>query len=108
MGITVELRDERGGLVRGLPDPEDGTFNAAGEYDRLIPFEDQSFRLLRYVNPHGDTVFNTLQMQDLLADLDQVDEREAQAIERRGLARLRVIAERCRDEPHLYVWFIGD
>ena len=108
VGIEVHLRDERGGTVRGLPDPAGGTFDAAGDFDGLIPYEDRSFRLLCYVDPYGDTVFNTVQMADLLIELERLAALDPTPIEMRGLERLRVIAKRCRDEPHSYVWFIGD
>lgn len=83
-------------------------FDAAGGFEDLIPYEDRSFSLLCYVNPYGDTVFNTDQMADLLIDLARLAARGPTPIEMRGLHRLRVLAERCRDEPHSYVWFIGD
>lgn len=102
------LRNERGEAIRGLPDPTGGTFDAAGGFERLLPYEDRSFRLLCYVNPYGDTVFNTVQMADLLMDLERLAALDPKPIETRGLDRLRVIAERCRREPHAYVWFIGD
>lgn len=108
MGLTAELRDAGGDLVRGLVDPAGGTFDRAGDFERLLPFDDQSFRLLCYLNPYGDTMFNTVQMADLLTEVDQLAGRDPKPIERRGLDRLRVLAERCRDDPHLYVWFIGD
>jgi len=103
--IVVELRTERGEVVRGLGDPSGGTFDASGDFDRLLPGDGA---LLRYVDEYGDTVFNKLQMNDLISDVDRLAAREdLKPIERRGLDRLRVIAETCRDAVHLYVWFIG-
>lgn len=108
MGVEAYLRTESGEAIRGLPDPAGGTFDAAGDFERLIPYEDRSFRLLCYVNPYGDTVFNTVQMEDLLGDLERLAALNPKPIEKRGLDRLRVISERCRSEPHEYVWFVGD
>jgi hypothetical protein len=104
--IRVELRTESGQVVRDLPDPAGGSFDAAGDFDRLLS---DVRGLLRYVDPYGDTVFNRIQMPDLISDVDMLGRREdVKPIESRGLARLRIMAERCRETPHLYVWFIGD
>jgi hypothetical protein len=54
-------------------------------------------------------VFNTLQAADLVGEIEQIMTRpDLTLIERRGLGRLKVMAERCRDDVHLYIWFIGD
>jgi hypothetical protein len=105
--LRAELRTDRGDTIRDLPDPFGGTFNASGDFDRLVP--NTNAILLRYVDQYGDTAFNHLQMEDLLRDLRRLTYRDdLKPTERRGLDRLRVMAERCRDESHLYLWFIGD
>ena len=108
MGICVVLKDESGGRLRGLADPAGGTFDAAGDLDRVLPDDDNSFALLRYIDRYGDTVFNWMQMPDLLTDLDRLALVELKPVARRGLDRLRVMAEQCRAGPHLYLRFIGD
>jgi hypothetical protein len=114
MPIRVELRTERGEVVRGLVDPGGGMFDAAGHFDRHL-FGDArvgvagaTFRLFQYVDPYGDTMFNALQMDDLLSDIEVARGRTSDELECRGLDRLRLIAETCRDSTHLYVWFVGD
>jgi hypothetical protein len=111
MGVHAELRREDGTRLREFADPSGGFFDAAGDFDRLLPLNgrvDEPFRLLQYVDPYGDTVFNTVQMADLLTDVERALSLSQEGPERRGLERLRVLAERCRDEVHLYVWFVGD
>jgi hypothetical protein len=104
--IRVELRTERGEIVRNLSDPSGGTFDAAGDFDRLLTNADG---LLRGVDPYGDTVFNGIQAVELVAEIERLGTADdATPVERRGLDRLRVMAEQCRDSVHLYVWFIGD
>jgi hypothetical protein len=104
--IRVELRTERGEPVRGLSDPSGGSFDAAGDFDRLLP---RAEGVLRYVDLYGDTIFNTVQATDLLQDVERLAQSaDVTPVEQRGLERLRVLAERCRDGVHLYVWFIGD
>jgi len=108
MGVNAVLRSEAGEQIRNLVDPSGGTFDAAGDFDRVLSRHDSDLVLLKYVDPYGDTVFNKLQMLDLLADIDVLRGDDLQPAEERGLARLQGIAERCRDEVHLYVWFLGD
>jgi hypothetical protein len=112
MGVHAELRDERGVRKTGLPDPSGGLFDAPGDFDRIVPLDcgagRAGYRLLHYVDPYGDTVFNVAQMADLLEDVALALTRTSNSIEQRGLHRLRAIAERCRDGTHMYVWFIGD
>jgi hypothetical protein len=104
--IRVELRTERGEVVRDLSDPSGGTFDAAGDFDRLLRTADG---MLRYVDPYGNTIFNGNQATDLLHDVEQLAATsDLTAVEQRGLDRLRAMTERCRDSVHLYVWFIGD
>ena len=108
MPIVVVVKKENGEQVLGFVDPAGGHFDAAGDFDGVLPDGDDSFLLLKYVDRYGETVFNTVQMDDLLGDIDRLAALDLQPIERRGLARLRVMAKRCRDEPHMYLWFIGD
>lgn len=106
MPIRVELRTAKGEVVRDLPDPSGGTFDAAGDFDRLLAAAEG---LLRYVDPFGDTIFNRVQAPQLIRDIELLGLAVGvTAVERRGLDRLRVMAERLRDSVHQYLWFIGD
>jgi hypothetical protein len=106
------LRREDGRHVRELDDPAGGLFDAAGDVDRLLELAQYApaggYRLLHYVDPDGNTMFNTLQMTDLLADIEHLLATTTIDIERRGLERLRVLAEACRSGGLLYLWFYGD
>jgi hypothetical protein len=116
VSIRFELRTERGEAVAGLEDPAGGTFDAAGDFDGFLPPAAELppppaanvCTLLRYVDSYGDTVFNQCQMDDLLHDIEIAARLNLTPDQRRGLDRLRVMAQRCRDSVHLYVWFIGD
>ena len=89
-----------------MPDPSGGTFDAAGDFDGLLAGAEG---LLRYVDPYGDTIFNRVQAPDLIRDIDLLALAiGVTAAERRGLDRLRVMAERLRDSVHRYLWFVGD
>ena len=58
MAWSVRLQDEGGAPVV----PHD-----AGIDFSTIP-GDCDFKLLRYIDPYGDTVFNRIQMEDFLTD----------------------------------------
>jgi hypothetical protein len=108
MGMVVRLLRVDGETVRGLPDPAGGTFDAAGDFDRVLPDGDPAFAVLKHVNPYGDTVLTTIQMDELLADISELMTRRLHPAERRGLERLRVMATRCRDDVRLRLSFAGD
>ena len=61
--------------------------------------------LLRYVDPYGDTVFNNLQIDDLLADLEMLLEYEPE----NGLIKEIIkLANECKSRVHTYLVFYGD
>lgn len=95
MSWSVRIQDERGTPVVS----ED-----AGISFQTIP-SGRKFRLLHYVDPYGDTYFNGLQMEDFLADWDDLRPEPA---EQQQWTAVRDMAVRCQKEPHLYLRFIGD
>jgi hypothetical protein len=108
VGITVILEREDGREVRGFRDPAGGTFDAAGDFDRVLPEGDESFAVLNLVGQYGDTVLTATDIAGLLEDVHRLAASALKPIERRGLDRLRVMAEHCRDDPTLRLRFIGD
>ena len=95
MPWTVRLQDERGKPVV----PHD-----AGIDFTTIPAEG-NLKLLRYVDRYGDTFFNRMQMDDFLTDWDNLRPTSTQVEEWK---HVRELAMRCKNEPHLYLRFIGD
>jgi hypothetical protein len=102
MGIDVRLEDERGGVAAEAGDPD----NLLARL--LPPLDDSSFACLRFIDPYGDTVFNNLQMNTLIDEIDRVLTKATKAPERELLRKLRALAERCRAEIHMYLKFYGD
>src|SRR2546430_1403314 len=103
MGVVAVLRTERGEQLRALDDPNGGSFDGAGDFDESLTKVDDSYRLLKYVDPYGDTIFNGPQMPDMLADIERLSAVAVLPAESRGLVRLQALAERCRDGTHLYL-----
>lgn len=116
VGIEAELRDQHGQPVRELDDPAGGTFDAAGEFDALLPQAPDApphppqagYSLLGQVNPYGNTVFHPEQMVDLLLDIEIARSQATTRRQQRGLERLAVLAEACRASTHLVICFVGD
>ncbi len=63
-----------------------------------------SFKLLCFLDAHGDTIFNRLQMDDLIKDLKRLNEIEANPL----LDKIQKLAEHCKREEHTYLAFYGD
>lgn len=64
------------------------------------------FKVLRYLDPYGDTTFNKLMFADLIADLTLLKERlPAHSIQ---IEDVLAFASECQNEVHTYLKFYGD
>lgn len=113
VAIYVELRDEAGRVLTRLPDPSGGTFDAAGDFDRFVdsyPYDrvPGGLPVLASVDPVGDTVMPSGVMARLIADCVQALALATDGPERRGLLRLRVLAEECSRRPDTALHWVGD
>ena len=110
MGVDAVLTKADGNRVTQLPDPSlGGTFDAAGDFDRLIPdHDDESFVCWRFIEPYGRTVFNRRQMPTFIQELDQLLTSAKDGPERHGMLRLRVLASTVLAQHHLYLVLLGD
>ena len=102
MGFDIVLEDERGKRIDGVGDP---TNLLHGLLPRL---EENTFKCLNFVDWYGDTSFNRLQMDSLLAELDRLQARAASEDGEELLARIADLARRCQRGRHLYLKFYGD
>ena len=64
----------------------------------------KQFKLVRYIDPYGDTIFNQLQMDDLISDLEALQEINHS----NDIKKIIDLAIKCKQEPHLYLAFYGD
>lgn len=113
MAIYVELRDPSGRARTGFPDPSGGTFDAAGDFDRFIDQPPYGLVLdglpiLESVDPFGDTELPSGVMGRLIADCARALTVAKDGPERRGLLRLRVLAEECSKDPESALFWFGD
>jgi len=90
---TVILQDERGKQIQIL----DGNF--------VCPYiPDQRYKLLKYIDRYGDTIFNTVQMPDLIDDFNALKAMDNNSI----IDEIISLANRCHGEVHTYLAFYGD
>ena len=101
MGIDVRLKGEDG---KALAEVLDGKMV-------LAPAATTRFsetRLLRYVMPYGDAVFNQAQAGDLRDDLLCILDSEHGGPLADMVNAILPLVDQLASEVHLYLWFIGD
>jgi hypothetical protein len=106
MGVRAQLK------VRGQPvtlaDPSGGTFEAAGDFDRLLPAPADNFPVLGRIDPFGKTVISGADLAALAYETGQLLGQAVEGPERRGLLRLRTLALAGLDDPCAEMCFLGD
>ena len=102
MGVDVYLESESGEQLEELADP-------SGLVALLLPdWQDKTSAFLRFIDLYGGTVFNCLQMDTFVSELEAAVEK---ASEKKVIAHGRAIlklARKCKDEVHTYLKFYGD
>ncbi len=101
MAIDVILQTEMG-------EKKDEALDIHYSLAPLWPCGDQSFPLLQYIDPYGSTVFNRPQMPEVQKELDILISSASSDEQRDVLRRIRNLAVRCQEKPHLFLRFIGD
>lgn len=102
MGLTVALEYEHGDAIDSVGDP-------TNLLHRLLPPpESREFRCLNRVDWYGDTVFNRMQMADVVDELQRIRKNVSAPAEEELIDKLTRLAVRGQTEPHLYLKFYGD
>jgi hypothetical protein len=71
-------------------------------------FDDESWPLLRFVDAYGDTVFNRLQVPELLHELKRLSDLATTDEQRETVRETIALADESIKQPHLYQKFMGD
>jgi hypothetical protein len=111
MPISVHVRNEDGTPVVDLTEVLDMVPPPAPEgiyRDLLPPSARANYPLLRYIDPYGDTCFNSLQAKGLLTEFEQLEAHGLSAAQSSLVRALRVLIAEQLARPHRYLWFIGD
>lgn len=98
MGWTIILENESGQAIHQLSKE----FN----YDELDNFSSNNFKILRYIDPYGDTTFNGLQLNDLQKDFEKLQK----LIPDQGgiIEQIIELINESKNEVHTYIKFYGD
>jgi hypothetical protein len=107
VGVIVELQ-MAGRAVRSLPDPMGGSFDAAGDFDRLIVQPDIASSLLGRIDRYGETRLAPVEMSLLIREIDDLLVDARPGPEQHGLVRLRALALRCSQQQGAELVFVGD
>jgi hypothetical protein len=98
MGVNLRWEDERGKELAVVLDPRNEFAHALNEANL------NQTVCLRFIDPWGDTTFNSLQMPVLVEELEELLRRRPSKI----LQRMVELAKRGQDEVHTYMKFCGD
>ena len=93
MGWTVILEDERGKKESILKDQFNNKY-----------FDGKEYKLLHYLDPYGNIIFNQLQIPDLVNDFQKLKMIDDDPM----IDEIIDLAIRCKDEVHHYLVFYGD
>lgn len=105
MGVVVTL--EINGRVISLPDPSGGEFNAAGDFDRLLP-AGPDLVVLGRIDPCGNVEFSSSDMPAICDEVGGILGLAKEGPERRGLLRLRALAAHGSQIPGSVLRSLGD
>jgi hypothetical protein len=101
MGIDVRLKREDGEVIGEVNDHR-------MTLSRATSGPLSGTRLLRYLVPWGDAIFNQAQASDLRDDIHQILRSHPGTPLAEILAGVEPLVERLSSETHVYLWFIGD
>ena len=98
MGWTVVIEDENGNAKKTMPKE----FVLSDE-DIIA---DERFLLLKYLDPSGDTTFNSRMFDDLIKDLNKLN--ELLPADKEQIDTVISYAKKCNEDVHTYLKFYGD
>jgi hypothetical protein len=107
MGLVAEVRGADGRRV-AFDDPSGGTFDAAGDFDRLIPADRPDLPALSALDPYGNWTVPFDRLSELGAEVSSIRGEARPGRERRGLDRLAALINACLARPDLTLVFLGD
>lgn len=101
MGIDVRLETEAGEEIETLLDFDDSLQKI------LLECDVTASATLRFIDPHGNTAFNRLQMPSLIAELESARERLRDKSAAEFAGEVLRLARRCQEEVSTYLRFYG-
>lgn len=102
MGIELVWEDEKGTELTRLSDPQ-------SLLQGFLPSESAlEFACLRFVDPYGDTIFNTIQIPVLLHELNSLASKPLAPRVAEHLNKAISLVANAQDHMHTYIRFVGD
>ncbi len=101
MGINVFWQDEKGNPRLAVLDPEMLLSRA------VKTNEAAKTSLIRFIDPHGDTTFNQLQIPDLLAELVGAREWKLSDRQQAHLDKVIALVRLAEGQVHTYISILG-
>jgi len=98
MSWTVRIEDEEGNIRKSL----------SKEFilsDQEIIFNNP-FRLIKYLDPYGDTTFNSPMFEDLKKDFAEL--KKLSPADKEQSQEILDLVKECEEDIHLYLKFYGD
>jgi hypothetical protein len=102
MSLRIRLEGERGQQYASIADTKYLFWHLMQESDV------KHTCCLRFIDPYGNTVFNRLQMPQLLMELESLHEFIKSSEQAELLSKIEEFAHRCAHEPHNYIKIYGD
>ena len=89
MGMSIRLETREGKALEEIPDLESLLSHFFPSWDDL------TYHFLRYVDPWGDTIFNHLQMEELIFELRRIRQKASTEEQRAFVDAIEGMAGRC-------------
>lgn len=105
MALTIALESERGDQRAIVLDERGLLINLIRKAARK---DAAHLRLLDYVDPYGNTVFNRLQMPQVSRELDDLLSSAESPEARELLSSVQTLVRQAQEGVHLYLRLIGD
>ena len=95
--LNIILQEEHGIPIK--------TCYSSLDYEEFENMRFDTFKLIRYIDFYGDTVFNNLQMDDLISDFKLLKSFSKQY---EVINEIIELAIECKGSVHTYLKFVGD
>lgn len=115
VALYITLRDSTGTVIREMPDPFGGTFDASGDFEDLV--SEAVAPLLSAIDAYSDTVLDSRDMPAIAAEVDELlsglpssaKQRQGRAgTAWRALTRFQVMVRLCQTDAGSTMHFGGD
>lgn len=102
MSLRIRLEGERGQQHASISDTNHLLWRLMRESDL------KHTCCLRFIDPYGNTIFNRLQMPQLLIELESLHEFITSNEQAELLSKIEELVRLCAQEPHNYIKIYGD